>query len=267
MLEDRKKEILKDNYLLKKREDAKNKTVFMAIKNHCFLFGIFFGLIVLLTLYFISDYSKVYHITVRGNVYLKDSDVIKISGLDSESRFLLVIPGLNEKKMTDSKYIEEATVEKKDNKLIEITVKETKQIAYIYENGLSMILLGNGDRVALDSENAYMLSKLPLIEGYTSDQLSEILRGFKLIDYLTINEISEIHRYPFSYDENMLEVIMKDGNYCFVSWTGLKMLEEYYSIVSGIDASKGNACIYLDELTNSGYMSICPWQENRAENH
>ena len=30
-----------------------------------------------------------------------------------------------------------------------------------------------------------------------------------------ITKISEINRYSFSYDENMMEVIMKDGNICF----------------------------------------------------
>ena len=59
----------------------------------------------------------------------------------------------------------------------------------------------------------------------------------------------------------MMEVIMRDGNYCFVSWTGLEMLDKYYLIVSGIDTSTNKACIFLDELTNSGYIGICPWQE------
>ena len=123
------------------------------------------------------------------------------------------------------------------------------------------ILLINGDKVLIDDNNIYLIAKIPLLEGYNNDQINQILRGFKAIDYNTINEISEIHRYPFSYDENMMEVIMRDGNYCFVSWTGLEMLDKYYLIVSGIDTSTNKACIFLDELTNSGYIGICPWQE------
>ena len=73
------------------------------------------------------------------------------------------------------------------------------------------------------------------------------------------DEISEIHRYPFSYDENMLEVIMRDGNYLYLSYYSLSMLNEYYTIASGITVTEDKACIFLDEMTNSGYTSECPY--------
>ena len=265
MLEESRKKILDRNYLLNKRKDAHRKTVFTAIKNSCFLIGIFLGMLAVIAIYFISSYSDVYHVTVEGNAYLKDSDIINISGIKKNSKYLLVFPSSKERKLVNSPYIEEAKVELLDDRLVKISVKEVKQIAYIYEDNTSKILLANGERIDLTGDNYYLIEKLPLLEGYTKDQISEILRGFKQIGYETINEISEIHRYPFSYDENMMEVIMKDGNYCFVSWTGLGMLEEYYKIVSGLDSSIGNVCIYLDELTRSGYTSICPWQEVAEE--
>lgn len=264
MLDD-KKEILDKNYLLNKRKDAHRKTVFQAKKNHSFLLGIFFGLLVVLTVYFVSSYSNIYHIAVEGNVYLKDEDIIKLSGLNEKTKYLFTFPKLKERNIKESKYIDDVKVEMLDNRLVKITVQEVKQVGYIFEDGLSNILLIDGTRIILDDSNYYMIERLPLIEGYTKEQLVEILRGFKQIDYKIINEISEIHRYPFSYDENMMEVIMRDGNYCFVSWTGLNMLEGYYRIVSGIDTSLGKVCIYLDELTNSGYTSICPWQEETKE--
>ncbi|MBR3228339.1 MAG: FtsQ-type POTRA domain-containing protein [Erysipelotrichaceae bacterium] len=261
MLEENRKKVLDNNYLLNKRKDAHRKTVFTAIKNSCFLIGIFLGLICVITLYFVSDHSNIYHISVEGNVYLKDSDIIRLSGLDEGDKYLLTFPKSRERKLLSSPYIEEATVEMLDDRLVRITVKENKQVAYLFEDGESKILLANGERIVLDRSNYYLIEKLPLLEGYDKDGISEILRGFKQIEYETINEISEIHRYPFSYDENMMEVIMRDGNYCFLSWTGMKMLDEYYRIVSGIDTSLGNVCIYLDELTNSGYTSVCPWQD------
>lgn len=264
MLDSDKKKILDNNYLLNKRKDAKTKSIFFAAKKRCFLIGIFLSLILLVVLYFLSSYSNVYHITVEGNIYLKEQDIIKLSGLSEESKYLLVIPDVVEKRISDSSFIEDVSVEKKDDRLIKITVNEVKQVGYIFEDGMSSVLLIDGKRVELNSGTYYLIEKLPLIEGYNKDQLVDILRGFKNIEYKTINEISEIHRYPFSYDDNMMEIIMRDGNYCFVSWTGLKMLDEYYRIVSGIDSSLGNVCIYLDELTNSGYTSICPWQEVKS---
>ena len=261
MLEDNKKEILENNEFLNKRKDFKRQKVFATNKKISFVIGLVLALATVLVLYFVSDYSKIYHISVEGNVYLNDEDIVKISELNENDNFLFVVPFLKEHKLLNSPYIEEAKIYKLDDNLIKIVVKEVKQIAYLNEDYESKILLQNGERITLDENNYYLINKLPLLEGYTKEQIVEILRGFKQVDYKIINEISEIHRYPFSYDENMLEVIMKDGNYCFVSWTGISMLEEYYKIVSAIDSSSGNACIYLDELTKSGYTSICPWQE------
>lgn len=266
MLDDNSKKIVDENYLLRKRKDAHDSSIFKGLRNRYFLFGIFLGLIVLITLFFISDYSNVYHISVTGNVYLTDEDIIKIANISEDSKYLFVIPSLKENNLKNSSYIEDAKVEKLDNRIIKITVNEVKQVAYLSEDGLNKILLEDGTKLLITKDNSYMTTKLPLIEGYSNEQLETILRGFKSIDADTINEISEIHRYPFSYDENMMEVIMRDGNFCFVSWTGLEMLDKYYSILSGLDSSLGNVCIYLDELTNSGYVSTCPWQENTNNN-
>ncbi len=261
MLNDNSKNILENNYLLRKRKDAFDNSVFKGFKNRCFLLGIIFGFIVLISLFLISDYSNIYRITVSGNVYLSDEDIIELSGISDNSKYLFLIPSFKKKKLEKSPFIESVTITKLDNRVVNIEVIEYKQVAYIYENDDVYILLINGDKVLIDDNNIYLIAKIPLLEGYNNDQINQILRGFKAIDYNTINEISEIHRYPFSYDENMMEVIMRDGNYCFVSWTGLEMLDKYYLIVSGIDTSTNKACIFLDELTNSGYIGICPWQE------
>lgn len=261
MLEENKKDIIENTEFVIKRNNSNRKKVFATNKKICFGIGLVLAFVTILVLYFMSDYSKVYHISVDGNVYLNDEDIIKISGISEDDNFLFIIPFLKENKLNNSPYIEEAKVYKLNDNLIKIEVKEVKQIAYLNEDYESRILLQNGDRVALNESNYYLINKLPLLEGYTKEQIVDILRGFKQVDYKIINEISEIHRYPFSYDENMLEVIMKDGNYCFVSWTGISMLEEYYKIVSALDSNNGNSCIYLDELTKSGYTSICPWQE------
>lgn len=266
MLDDNSKKIVDENYLLRKRKDAHDSSIFKGLRNRYFLFGIFFGLIILIVLFFISDCSNVYHISVDGNIYLSDEDIIKLAGISEDSKYLLVSTTLKERNLTNSDFIEEAKVEKLDDRIIKITVSEVKQVGYISENSLNYILLIDGTKVLISDNNVYMTTKIPYIEGYSNEQLETILRGFKLIDADTINEISEIHRYPFSYDENMMEVIMRDGNFCFVSWTGLEMLDKYYSIVSGLDSSLGNVCIYLDELTNSGYVSTCPWQETNDNN-
>lgn len=264
MLDSNEKKILSNNYVLNKRKQAVDNSIFQGFKKVYFLLGIIIGFFILLILFFISDYSNVYHITVSGNTYLSEKDIIKIADISEYEKYLFVIPSFKEKNLTNSPYIESATVEKMDDRVIKISVVEVKQVAYIYENGANYLLLADETRVPLSEDNIYMTSKLPMLEGFNESQITEILRGFKNLDEDTINQISEVHRYPFSYDENMMEVIMKDGNYVFVSWTGLEMLKNYYSIVSGLSSASSNICIYLDELNNSGYTSACPWQEDTS---
>ncbi len=259
MLENGSKIKLDETFLRKKRSDAKNASIFKGFKNLYFLIGIIFGFIVLIVLFFISDYSNIYHISVNGNYYLSEKDVISISGLSEYDKYFFTIPYFVEKKINESPYIESCEVIKSDDRLIEINVTEKKQVAYSSIASIEKIIFVDGTSVDVTDNNAYLKRRLPEIDGFTSEQLDTVLRGFKNLDAGTIDQISEIHRYSFSYDENMLEVIMKDGNICFVSWTGLNMLNKYYSIVSSLKA--GNSCIYLDELTNSGYVSTCPWQE------
>lgn len=261
MLENGSKIKLDETFLRKKRSDAKSASLFKGFKNLYFLIGIFTGFIILCLMFFLSNYSNIYRISVKGNYYLSDSDVVKLSGLNEDKKYLLTSAHMAEKRMLKSPYFDDVKVKKLDDQVIEITVSEKKQIAYTSVGSYQEIIFVDGSFVELNDSNKYMMSKLPELSGFTSEQLNIVLRGFKTIDRKTINEISEINRYSFSYDENMMEVIMKDGNICFVSWTGLSMLDKYYSIVSGLDTSMGNVCIYLDELTNSGYVSICPWQE------
>ena len=118
----------------------------------------------------------------------------------------------------------------------------------------------NGVSMKIDDDSIYLIDNVPLIDGYSSDELKEISRGFRDTDPDVIKQISEIHKYPVSYDDKQMEVIMKDGNYCFMSFLALDLLENYYAVSSSIDKTKGYACIYFDDFTNSAYASICPWQ-------
>ncbi len=255
-----KKDILSKNYYLNKRKDAHRRTSFLKDKHQMFLLAIVSGLVVFLLFYLFSPASHIYHVSIEGNYYLSDEDIISVSGINENASIFLNIPFLKNKKLEKDPFIKKAEVSYIENNVVVIKVVENKALAYMYDNGSIVILMEDDSRVPLTSDRQYLLAKLPLIEGYTDEQLQLIEKGFKQIDKEVINEISEIHRYSFSYDENMMEVIMRDGNYVFISWSGLGMLDDYYSIVSGLNIRDDNRCLFFDEVTDSGYVSNCPWQ-------
>ena len=263
MLEKNRQKILDDNYFLNKVKDGRKKDKFQSDKIKCFIIAFFISLLVICGLYFLSPYSKTFKVVVNGNHYLKDEDIFNKTNLNDY--FLLTFPPIKEKELLKDPLIQEAKIRMLDGNIISIDVVETKIVGYIYEDDTSKLLLIDDNRIVLDKNNMYLIDKVPFIEGYTKDDLLKIEKGFEDIDYSIINEISEIHKYPVSYDPEQMEVIMRDGNYCFMSSSGLRLLENYYSISSSIDRNKGHVCMYMDELTNSAYVSSCPWQINTDE--
>ena len=258
MLKDNKQDILANNYFLNKVKDGRKKIRFDKDGSIVFIVAFIVSLILIVFLYMISPFSKIYEINVSGNHYLKDEDVIEKANLSQY--FLLTMPNIKADSLKKDTLIDDVTITMLNNNTVSIDVKEVKQIGYIYEDNEPKLLLVNDDRISITKDNMYLINKIPLIVGYTKDELTKIEKGFEDVDYKVINEISEIHKYPISYDNVQMEVIMRDGNYCFMSSSSLKLLENYYSISSAIDSSKGYACAYFDDLTNSAYISTCPWQ-------
>ena len=261
MLEKKSEEILNKNDYLNKRKRARKHIKFNKDKRIVLFIASLFSMVILTVLYFISPFSDIYKVAVKGNYYLKSSDVIKMADINKD--YLLNIPSNIQSKLEASPLIEKAVVSLENNKIISIEITEEKMIGYIYEVEKLLILMVNDEREEVNDDNIYLIDNIPLIEGYTKDELREIERGFIDTPVEVIKQISEIHKYPVSYDNKQLEVIMKDGNYCFLPYLGLNLLENYYAVSSSIDKAKGHACIYFDDFTNSAYTSICPWQTSQ----
>lgn len=265
MLDKDKKEILNKNYFLNSRKDAVKKTKFVKSKHRFFLLGIALGLILIIGAYFISDYSNIYHVVIEGNVYYTDEEVRAISGISDDDKFLLVDKKNVKQQLENDTLIKNATIEKLDDKVIRITVEEYKIIGYVFEDETTKLVLINDDRIDITKDNMRLINQVPLIAGYDKEGLSSIEKGFENISIELISEISEIHHYSFSYDENMMELIMHDGNYCFVSSIGLHMLSQYYNVISNLEVGDEKQCLYVDEVTNTYQNRACPWEKVEYE--
>lgn len=253
-----KNEILDNNFVLNKIKDNKKINKFERDKNIVLVIASIISLFLIAFIYLNSSYSKTFKIAVVGNIYLSEEDILKEANISDT--FLFTKPRLTKRKLEKNPIIKNAKVEMLEGKIVKISIEENKAIGYIFEDGVTKLLLLNGDKYELDSNNIYLISKVPFIEGYSKEELDQIRYGFNDVSYSTINEISEIHKYPVSYDQIYMEVIMADGNYAFLSYYDLYTLKDYYGVSSGIDKSKGHACIYFDGQTNSATASACPWQ-------
>lgn len=259
MLEkDDKKEILENNKFLNERKESQKKSKIQKHKNVMFILAMFFSIAIITTLYLLSPYSKTYHVAVKGNIYLSDEDIIKEADLNDY--FLFTFPRYKEDKLKENPFIEDCSIKMLKGNIVSIEVKEVKAIGYINEENQPKLLLINDVRIPLDANNMYLINSVPLIQGYNQEELLTIEKGFKELDSSLINEISEIHKYSMSYDKMYMNVVMRDGNDCFMSYNDLWLLKNYYQVLSLTDTSLGHACFYFDELAGFGYAGACPWQ-------
>ena len=263
MLENDSKKILDNTQFLNSRKNAKIISEFDKAKRFNFLLSIFLCLAIIATLYFISDISNIYRISVKGNYYLKDEDIIALSKLDTNDKYILSFPKIIEDRINKSPLIKSCKVNLLDGRLVQIVVDEYKIIGNTNENGQSVLVLENDDRYVLDKNNMYLIENVPLLEGFTNEGLILIEKNLVDVDKKMINEISEIHYYPLEkYCDH--EIIMRDGNYVFSSVYGLERINYYYDVKASYITEK-NVCYYIDDISKNAIMKACPWNESKVQ--
>lgn len=247
-----------DTFISKRKQD-KIDSQNMKSKIKRVLLIVFLCTIVGLVIYFASDVSNIKKIEVEGNIYLKDEDIIKLSEIDTNSKFLLTFENNVNNKIKKHELIDSCSVEKLDDCFIRITVVEKKIIGYTFEDNNNVLILDDNSRLLLDKSNLYLIEKVPLIYGFSKEDIVLIIKELIDVDYKMINEISEMHYYP-DLKYQSVQLIMRDGNYIFTSAYGLDLLNKYYDIDSSVDTQRNN-CYYFEDISGNAFMSACPWEK------
>ena len=255
--------VLDENTFLQDRKNNKELIKQKKAKRIKIILSIFLSLILIVIVYFLLDISNIKEIKVEGNIYLKDEDIISLSELSLEDKFLLVFTGKVKNKVETNELIEECNVSKQKGRVVCLKVKEKKILGYAYESQDNVLILQDDSRYVLDKNSIYLIEYVPLIEGFSADKIVLIEKNLVDIDYKMINEISEIHYYPeLKYQDHM--IIMRDGNYVFTSVYGLNILNKYYDIVSSY-GKKEHKCYYFEDISGNAYTSACPWVINTSK--
>ena len=263
MLDESKEKLLNKNSLFNLRKSKKEATAYEKSKNIWCVVAVFLSLVIIGLVYFLSNVSNIYHITIEGNVYLKDEDILELSGISEESKFLLVSPATIKRRIKENNLIDECNVTKENDRLVRISVKEKKVVGYALENGLYVLVMDNDERLALTGDNLYIVGKVPLLEGFNEEELILIEKNLGDCEYDVIARISEIHKYPDLKFQN-IELIMEDGNYIFTSVYGFEILNKYYNIESSYYTGE-KQCYYFEDISGNAYISACPWEEVEEE--
>lgn len=189
-----------------------------------------------LTMYLLDIKTK--NIIVLNNNYYSDEKIIETAGIENYPKFILLNTNKIKKKLLKLDLIENATIKKKWNFVLELTIKE-KKILYLVRSENKYRL---SDNKLYDIDD--VLSVPTLINYVPESNEKKFVEAFKNIDNNIISMISEIEYSKTSYDSDRFLLYMNDGNMVYVTTTKLKSLNKYVDIVKKLENKKG--ILYLD---------------------
>lgn len=189
-----------------------------------------------LTMYLLDIKTK--NIIVLNNNYYSDEKIIETAGIEKYPKFILLNTNKIKKKLLKLDLIENATIKKKWNFILELTIKE-KKILYLVRSENKYRL---SDNKLYDIDD--VLSVPTLINYVPESNEKKFVEAFKNIDNNIISMISEIEYSKTSYDSDRFLLYMNDGNMVYVTTTKLKSLNKYVDIVKKLENKKG--ILYLD---------------------
>ena len=191
--------------------------------------------------YFLTMYLfdiKTKNIIVLNNNYYSDEKIIETAGIEKYPKFILLNTNKIKKKLLKLDLIENATIKKKWNFVLELTIKE-KKILYLVRSENKYRL---SDNKLYDIDD--VLSVPTLINYVPESNEKKFVEAFKNIDNNIISMISEIEYSKTSYDSDRFLLYMNDGKMVYVTTTKLKSLNKYVDIVKKLENKKG--ILYLD---------------------
>ena len=255
---DENEKLPKENSLFSIRKYTKEKTAYEKAKNFYFALSIILSLLIIGSIYYFSSASDIYRIAVEGNEYLKREAILAQSGLTEDTKFLLFLPYRVERSVEELPLVKDAKVKRMEGRLVQITVEEKKIVGYIQENGLNVLLMSEGEKIGIGKNDMYLIGEGPIIEGFSEEELTTLIKEVSKCDMRIIKEISEIHKFPELKFQDV-ELVMRDGNYIFTSVYGMEILNHYFEIESSY-LSKDNHCYYFEDISGNAYTSACPWE-------
>ena len=245
-----KEEVLYDEHeeRLKKTKARRRRTI---RRRHQLHLIIALGIVLLILLYFASDLSKVRSLRVEGNRFYSDEQICEMAGVGYDTRYLLRPAFLMENALKGGSLIEDVQVEKSWNGDIRIKVEEKHVIGYLVQEDAYVLLCSSGEQITLQEDEIGSIVNYPLLNGFTDEQLDSIAQAFDEVSEEVgaelIERISEILPYETSFNQNMMKIVMRDGNTLYGSYDSVGLLQIYQAALEQLEGK--NVCFYMTEKT------------------
>lgn len=189
-----------------------------------------------------SEYSRYSHFHVRGQKYLSEKEILNNAKLKKNDRIYFHFPKRMQANIEKNEFVKKAEVKLKPfSQTAFINVEEKQALAYddetiYFEQGLTRKI--PKDRSILDT--------LPYLNNMDDKEVvKNLLTQLPKVTDASLLAISEIEHIPDDFDDMFLKLTMNDGYYVFTSIKTLPLLNNYATIISGVDSK--NRCIHILE--------------------
>lgn len=204
--------------------------------------------VALVVLYFLSDSSHVKTLTVYDNYLYRDEEILKKAKLNYDSSFLLSNRFWIAYQLEKDPLIMNAKVSKDFKGGIHVTVEEKKVIGYMSEQRNQLIIDQEGI-IEIDGLSDSIYENIARISGFNQEQMKQLKDSFNVVDKEIITMISEIIPYQTSYNDDMVQLVMRDGNRISTTYRGIALVNHYKKILPQLEGT--HVCLYADEYTES----------------
>lgn len=223
---------------------------------------VFFGTLIFGTVYFVSDFSKVKSLSVSGNTYYSNSDILNMADLSYETRYVIMPKFLITWNLEKHSLIDRVEVTKNWQGAIHVAVTEKKILGSYKDSEGKVYAIVVGDpyeKIEVDKAHLSAMSHYPVLGDFDEEHLQKLVNSFKInkreVNIDMISMISEIQPHSRSYDEHMVKLVMQDGNTLYSSYDGIPLLNDYKQVLRS--SNKSHVCMELDETNASIYESTC----------
>lgn len=212
-----------------------NKKVKVKLKyKNILLFGLIFFLLLFLIIYIVT--RPITNIYIKGNTFLSDWDIIKLSSLDSYPKNIKASSLIIKKKLEKNDMIIKAKVRKKSLTKVYIEIEENRPL--FYDQNLNKVIMKDGKKLDNTFQVPYLVNNIP------EDIYEKFSKKMVDVDTEILSRISEIEYQPNEVDKERFYLSMSDGNYVYINIKNFDSINNYISMLKQLGNKKG--ILYLD---------------------
>lgn len=244
----------------KEQQPEKKKT----LKTRIIIVAVIALLAIGFCVYQIVFKSIILSVKVVNNQQLSSSYIIDSLNYHKGSRYYKLIASSKVDELKNNPLINNISLEF-DNHCLVINVEENRIIGHcvsgIDESTIMQLILEDGSTVDVDYNAINSISLCPYFSIKDLTLRTEIANRFSQIEDDILFRISEVNVVSFTYEENMVELIMDDGYRVYTDLYGIPYVNKYISMVVNSNEKSGKCLLILSEV-NRAVLMKCSEIEN-----